>query len=766
MAELLKFSGEPRDTSPLELDQLSDHELATIIEIERRLYEAQQSALQEKLPTSSPLPIDKRGHPYWAPVQVRHPRVLLLDGGRGTGKTSMLLTLIHRWSVGNNSGLPAHDSDMEAYRKRIERVQSHPKFAAEPSDFTIPTHVRVIGRILDFDPLPPEMPLIAGIMQAWQPLVEQYDEIGRRQSGCDEDAETLMDSWHRLFRVAAVGWTAIPQSQGLVAQVLDRQEQVADWQRLDERWQEFVYEVIERGRCLPAPHRFDEEPVFVIMIDDVDLQVERIRDLLPVLRMLYHPQVFFLVAAHSAHMKDMLRLEFIGQQNRLAHRGSQEDRGTIWAEHLALSSFEKVFPLRNRWELSQLSLLRLLEFPSEKDNFRGVLNSLSTQGNSSDIPLGDYLYAMAGLMEEVAEIPPMMSYRSAHQTFQQVSRLGSSGMLGMEALYHILAESEPEHMVRIVDRWRGPFIEYLRSGELAAHFQVDITHPISDADIIMSARPDFVYRRDSSSEAIRMTEVGDKVINFTSALVAATLREDRYDVTSGLRWEVRLALAWTRVRTFDIYHQDPNLDLAFQWRFHEHPSPKKLLEWAKEWDGFIRQLNILVEPSERLDRIAYGWIYHHLEGLGSELNLVPKPLSKPFSMEDAWHILLECDPPNGTPQERAHWKTRTLPLLARPELGLSVYVHRELLQFVREPQDLAWLWDQRRRLVTDAILAADEVTVINREAYDHERVEDAIKLFERRHYNIYNETSAWQVVVEEPLESIRRAAATPPLPGG
>ena len=58
------------------------------------------------------------------------------------------------------------------------------------------------------------------------------------------------------------------------------------------------------------------------MIDDVDLQVKRIRELLPALRMLYHPNVFFIVAADRRHMVDMLELDFQGQQRGLGETRS------------------------------------------------------------------------------------------------------------------------------------------------------------------------------------------------------------------------------------------------------------------------------------------------------------------------------------------------------------------------------------------------------------------------------------------------------------
>src|SRR5213082_3504191 len=99
------FSDESRDTSPLELEQLSNRELAAIIQIERRLFEAQQSVRTAAS--------EQRVRHYIAPVEVRHARVLLLDGGRGTGKTSLLLTLVHRWTPDNGRGVERHDSDVE-----------------------------------------------------------------------------------------------------------------------------------------------------------------------------------------------------------------------------------------------------------------------------------------------------------------------------------------------------------------------------------------------------------------------------------------------------------------------------------------------------------------------------------------------------------------------------------------------------------------------------------------------------------------------------
>ena len=202
------------DTSPLTLEQLSDHELAIILSIERQLRMKQTDASNE----------GKTEKPYLAPVQVRSPNVLLLDGERGTGKTSLLLTMAHRWNFHSNCDVERHDDNpVTSTGNEFERIQAPPVLYLRWERFLNRIHPL---RILDFDPIPPQMPLIAGIVHAWQPLVAMYDELTGFPADCDAEVETLEDRWDRLFRVAAVGWSPVPAAKGLLEQVLDRQEQV------------------------------------------------------------------------------------------------------------------------------------------------------------------------------------------------------------------------------------------------------------------------------------------------------------------------------------------------------------------------------------------------------------------------------------------------------------------------------------------------------------------------------------------------------------
>ena len=444
------------------------------------------------------------------------------------------------------------------------------------------------------------MPLIAGIVHAWEPLAAKYDELARVPADCDEEDETLKDRWDRLFRVAAVGWSPVPAAKGLLEQVLDRQEQVREWQCLGQRWHEFVTEVIDRGKRLTGKHRLDGKPMFVIMIDDVDLQVERIRELLPALRLLYHPNVAFLVAADWAHLVDTLKIEFLGRQNRLSNRRIERSALTEadedkWAGTLAFAAATKVFPLKNKWALRRLTVHELLAFPgtegdatdleaADRDTpstMKMILNEWPRDPKgkpSGEVKLGDYLNSLFGFKDGPYEVPSFITYRDAHQIFERASMQGENGRRAIEAVRLLISGPETEATKLGGAGAREPLVEYQLVGELVALFrQSYFEDTAASSGIEISARPDFVLRKGRFPDPGNMPEAVDNEGECIRAMLAMTIQDEGYGVAApGLRWNIRLALAWTRVRVLDenSFHK-----LVFQWRFHEHPHPFRLIEW-------------------------------------------------------------------------------------------------------------------------------------------------------------------------------------------
>lgn len=757
MSDPSNVSDEPQDTSPLAPEQLSDQELRIIFEIEDRLEDARKSAIEEE---------PKGAGRYLKTVENRHSRVLLLDGGRGTGKTSLLLTLVQRWHHKIVDDDRTEKKLITAYTTRTDRLQSVSK---DRVNVAIPRHVKVLD-ILDFDPLTPGMPLIAGIVQVWRQLADEYDQ---RLGSSDEDYEDdgpLMDLWYNLFQMAAAGWGTVSHDKSLIEQVLDRQEQVQNWQRLGEDWSTFINRVIKKGRKLNGPEKLNAESVFVIMIDDCDLQVERIRELLPALRMLYHPKVFFLVAADRQHMIEMLQLDFYGQQSKLArHQNARSDSlwelvdKDRWAPELANSSVNKVFPLKNRWKLQQLSLHELLRFPHDKKaNLKDILDGCKQQETQGPRfgALGTYLTLMGGAPDDPIELPPIMPYREAHQIVDQASTHKEAKRSALEAIRHVLGRSRPDDLVRISERYgktdgkrdSASSIEYLAVGELIALFHKGFREPTEHGEIVLSARPAFLYRN-GSSRSLSLNGNIESSNEIISALLASSLRDDGYGVVApDLVWDIRLALAWTDVRVFE---RDLSLDLAFRWQLHEHPSPLRLLNWTNEWRDFIHGLS--GDKALLLERIAYAWVYYQLKWMRKDLRSerprawqgLPVPLDKQFNEEKAWAKLLSLEPETGT--EAKFWKPRTLPLLARPELGLPLEVQDRLLNQAGAGMDRDWLRDQRRRRITDAIIAAADQRGVRAEGAENQKqAEQVVEIFDARHKKIYGAESPWWKHVEGP----------------
>lgn len=746
---------EPRDSGALVPDQLSDGELRIILEIERRLDQAKGSTADEE--PSGP-------ERYLKTVRDQHARVLLLDGGRGTGKTSLLLTLVQRWHYNIfNTARDARGME-EAYVDRTARLSDEDQrffreaYRVEVSQLGLPRNIRVLS-VLDFDPLPPGMPLIAGIMQAWRLLAEAFDRRGLQRGDYDQEQQGgLLDHWHRLFHTAASGWGSVSDKKGLLEQVLDRQDQVENWQRVGEDWRSFVEVVLKKGRTLEENETLGDDTVFVIMIDDCDLQVGRIRQLLPALRMLYHPRVFFLVAGDQRHLIDMLLLDFYGQQQELArHQNARQElpldlaQDDPWSHRLAQASFDKVFPKANRWELKRLTLLDFLAFPKSRDVLpphqptanNGVLaNEPPTvnSGPTAEIPdsapqnppnepwsrtlfdylnkfdsregapnAGDLILKFARESNDV--LPGIMSYRSAEQLFRHAARFDEPRRAA-EILLRLLSQDRNEGRAVLRNDGIGSnvSVEVRTSGELTALYPRGPQVPAGTYNVFLGTRPDFAFIGPSGAGQLLMSTAPEHRFNFPGGLIAKMLEEAGLSVDAGgLAWNTNASHAWTE------WNLTPSM--SFQWTPHEHPRPDQLFSQTRDWASFILKMKEVNEPEDdsRLARYAYAWVYYQRrwkEGSSPVGLKAPEDLSGPPGGWP-WQELLDFSAVDRKQKER--WMYETLPLLARPEMGFPPLVQKRFLS-VKDKDVVALdkapnriimqLRRERLRRVTDAVHAA------------------------------------------------------------
>ena len=385
---------------------------------------------------------------------------------------------------------------------------------------------------------------------------------------------------------------------------------------------------------------------------------------------------------------------------------------------------------------------------------RTMLNKWPRESKGTE--LGECLYKMAGIQDDPYEIPLFITYRDVHQIYESASMRPDGKARAVEAVRRLISDPESEAVTLGSGEGEGPIVEYRGVGQLAALFRLDqIERTSALSGIVLSARPEFTYRKEPSSNAIFMRGYVGAEVNFASAMLAATLYEAHYGVAApGLQWNVVLALAWTRVEVSD---EKTLLKLAFQWRFHIHPHPFQLLQWSHEWRQFVRVFQ--ADSAEKLKRVAYAWIHYQLTWLSCAMNDVPSPFATGTFDDSHWDKLLAVRPEgdNDTkhgPRRSRDWPTQTLPLLARPEIGLPPEVQSQLLSFIDSndskdgQKQREWLRDQRKRLVTDAIIAAGEEE--GRPAKDAENTERVDRIVERlndQYLADHGKVSPWVEIV-------------------
>ena len=174
---------------------------------------------------------------------------------------------------------------------------------------------------IDFDPLPPDLPIYNWIIQAFHPLVREVGSksaLGFTEPPEQEEIEdTLSGKYRALHHAAAVGWTT-----GLLRQALERdgdefllwqQEQQINWQSLRRRWQQFLDMLLQKLEDASPTDRNDKLPrggIIVLPIDDLDLQAARTRELLLAIRVLRHDRLAYILTGDTEGTDLALKASF------------------------------------------------------------------------------------------------------------------------------------------------------------------------------------------------------------------------------------------------------------------------------------------------------------------------------------------------------------------------------------------------------------------------------------------------------------------------
>jgi hypothetical protein len=301
--------------------------------------------------------------PWAVPEMDRFNGVIMLDGRRGSGKTSLLLTMITGWQ--HDSALSGEGADATDV-KTVFREMNNTVRCLKP---------------LDFDPLPPDLPLYNWIIQAFEPLVSKASghERGGDEWKHDEPQLSLRDRFQKLQNTAALGWTTGLLREALATDVGDfivwHSEQQSRWQDLSRDWFEFLDSLFERLEKVDGEHGIPHGAIIALPIDDLDLQTNRVRELLSALRVLRHGRLVYVLTGHSDNLKVCLQTEFY--RNYLMGEPSLtedlKDKVKEQSESLAGSLIQKVVPDPHRFELKGLRLSEIREWSPTRGEKLGAI---------------------------------------------------------------------------------------------------------------------------------------------------------------------------------------------------------------------------------------------------------------------------------------------------------------------------------------------------------------------------------------------------------
>jgi hypothetical protein len=260
--------------------------------------------------------VDKPEHAFLPRIdKKRSSRVLLVDGGRGSGKTALLITLIAGWRKA-----------FLAPKAEDEKEKTGDKKADRPPKRWMDTERRVVPvGLLDLHPLPPSTNLLFHIIGRFERVVEWLEGDGKAEkepAAWHFTADGELGSrkgWQKLLKAAAAGWDGNVKERGarldLEAYTIELEE--AERQRLNlvDAFAEFVDALVKDfGKRWGLGEK--EPALFVLGVDDADMDPSRSVELLDTVRMLWHPRVAFVLTGHSELFIQVLAEHVLGELRR------------------------------------------------------------------------------------------------------------------------------------------------------------------------------------------------------------------------------------------------------------------------------------------------------------------------------------------------------------------------------------------------------------------------------------------------------------------
>lgn len=268
-------------------------------------------------------------------METRHSRVLFVGGARGAGKTTLLLSLMKSFAASVTRPLLCLPAGMAS---RVVWLSP-----------------------LDMEDLPESANLLATLLVRVEEILTRFgvgsgatgeDRSRQSQGGWFAAHDSVFAKLDSLGNAAALAWNrrfSPQQSSGLEPEAYATEVRKAEHARMDLNSR--MYSLFEDlSRSLGVHPQVAANPLFILPVDDFDLNPLRSLELLQLLRTVTIPSLLVIILGNRRLAEGMLRLREMGELSREAspHGGPLLKDAALYIRragpHIAASAVRKLCP--------------------------------------------------------------------------------------------------------------------------------------------------------------------------------------------------------------------------------------------------------------------------------------------------------------------------------------------------------------------------------------------------------------------------------------